>query len=189
MADTLTLSTAPPIDPGMDYDLLRKAGIEQIAALSVNTWSDHNAHDPGITILEVLCFALTDLSYRLSFDMEDLLAYPADAPLETRQKFFSAREILTVNPLTINDYRKLLIDIEGVKNAWLEPLEDAEYPLYTDALRSMLSFATPELTERVKLNGLYRVLIDRETGYTDAQLLSRRASKAVSSSQSLRRLC
>ncbi|MBT9314470.1 hypothetical protein [Leptothoe spongobia] len=171
MVESPTISSAPPVHPGMNYALLRQAGIDHIAKLAGDLWTDYNAHDPGITILENLCYAITDLSYRLSFDMEDLLAYPADAPLEGRQQFFTAREILTVNPLTINDYRKLLIDIHGVKNAWLEPLDNPEPALYTDATHSQLSFATPDLTEPVKLKGLYRVLIEQDPNYADAQSL------------------
>ena len=171
MADSPTISSAPPIYPGMNYALLRQAGIEQIAQLAGNLWTDYNTHDPGITILENLCYAITDLSYRLSFEIEDLLAYPADAPLETRQQFFTAREIFTVNPLTINDYRKLLIDIEGVRNAWLEPLGNPEPALYTDAIHSLLSFTTPNLTEPVKLKGLYRVLLEQDPSYPNAQSL------------------
>ncbi len=48
-----------------------------------------------------------------AFKMKDLLAPSPEE--EAKKQFFTAREILTVNPLTINDYRKLLIDIDGVK--------------------------------------------------------------------------
>ena len=27
-------------------------------------WTDTNAHDPGVTVLEVICYAITDLQYR-----------------------------------------------------------------------------------------------------------------------------
>ena len=27
-------------------------------------WTDHNTHDPGVTVLEALCYVLTDLQYR-----------------------------------------------------------------------------------------------------------------------------
>ena len=171
MTESPTISSTPPVHPGMNYALLRQEGIEQIARLAGNLWTDYNSPDPGITILETLCYAITDLSYRLSFDIKDLLAYPEDTPLEGRQQFFTAREILTVNPLTINDYRKLLIDIDGVKNAWLEPLENPEPALYTNAIHSQLSFASPDLTEPVKIKGLYRVLLEQDPNYPDAQSL------------------
>ncbi|MDJ0715452.1 MAG: hypothetical protein QNJ54_14700 [Prochloraceae cyanobacterium] len=137
MTNSLTISNTPPEYSGMDFTLLRQEGIEHIQRLGKKLWTDYNTHDPGITILEQLCYAITDLSYRLSFEMKDLLPYPPEA--EAKKQFFTAREILTVNPLTINDYRKLLIDIDGVKNAWLEVEEKVE-----------------------NLNGLYRVLIEED---------------------------
>ena len=40
---------------------LREMGIEEIQKLSGKIWTDFNLHDPGVTILEQLCYALTDL--------------------------------------------------------------------------------------------------------------------------------
>ena len=140
----LTISSNPPAKSGMDFDLLRKEGIKHIQALAGDVWTNYNTSDPGITILEHLCYAITDLSYRLSFTMEDLLAeYPGADNQKVVNLVFTARDILTTNPLTVNDYRRLLLDMPGVKNAWLEKLE----PLGND--RPIL-----------KLNGLHRVLIE-----------------------------
>ncbi len=131
----------------MDFTLLREEGIEHIQSMSGRIWTDYNAHDPGITILEHLCYAITDLSYRLSFDMQDLLAHPPQSRERIKQ-FFTANEILTTHPVTINDYRKLIIDIEGVKNCWLEPLDDP-------------------------ITGLYRVLIEKEADIDDERVLDK----------------
>ena len=49
-------------------------GIELVQALSANNWTDYNLHDPGVTILEQLCFALTELGYRAGFPVKDQLA-------------------------------------------------------------------------------------------------------------------
>ncbi|MDJ0713964.1 MAG: hypothetical protein QNJ54_07065 [Prochloraceae cyanobacterium] len=159
MNEYLTISSEPPEHPGMNFALLRQEGIEHIERLAGKLWTDYNTHDPGITILEQLCYAITDLSYRLDFEMKDLLA---PSPGEKSQQFFTARKILTVNPLTINDYRKLLIDIDGVKNAWLEPIKNSQPPIYYDSIRHTLTFEASELTQQVNLNGLYRVLIEKE---------------------------
>lgn len=159
MAEHLTVSNQPLEHPGMDFALLRQEGIKHIERLGGKLWTDYNTHDPGITILEQLCYAITDLSYRLDFEMEDLLA---PLPGESRKQFFTAREILTVNPLTINDYRKLLIDIDGIKNAWLEPIEHQSPALYYDISNQTLTFESSEFTEPLKLNGLYRVMIEED---------------------------
>lgn len=44
-----------------------------VRSLAGDTWTDHNTHDPGITILDQLCYALTDLGYRTQFALPDLL--------------------------------------------------------------------------------------------------------------------
>ncbi|WP_019506265.1 hypothetical protein [Pleurocapsa sp. PCC 7319] len=180
----ITISNAPLPHPGMDYALLRDEGIKAIAQLAGNRWTDYNSHDPGITILEALCYAITDLSYRLDFAMEDLLAYPpseSDPP----SLFLTARDILTVNPLTINDYRKILIDIDGIKNAWLEPIEIPQPELYYNATKASLSFSSLNLAEPVNLRGLYRVLLEKEPGYQDEDLVKAATEKL----QKQRNLC
>ncbi len=175
MNEYLTISSEPPEHPGMNFALLRQEGIKHIERLGGKLWTDYNTHDPGITILEQLCYAITDLSYRLDFEMKDLLA---PSPGEKSQQFFTAREILTVNPLTINDYRKLLIDIDEVKNAWLEPIKNSQPPIYYDSIRHTLTFQASEFTEQVNLNGLYRVLIEKEKNVSDeASLIEKIKSK------------
>lgn len=167
----------------MDYARLRQEGIETIAKLSGSRWTDYNSADPGITILEALCYAITDLSYRLSFEIEDLLAAP---PGESRPPLFlTARQLLTVNPLTINDYRKVLIDIEGVKNAWLEPIDAPEPAIYYDASTGSLGFSQGDLGSPVYIQGTYRVLLEKEPTYRDQPLIQAATAKL----QQQRNLC
>lgn len=107
----------------LDFDKLRSEGIAYLGKLSGKLWTDHNVHDPGITILEELCYALLDLGYRTNLPVEDLLAQDStDSSIDNN--FLTPGEILSCNPLTINDYRKLLIDIPGVRNGWLQPATD-----------------------------------------------------------------
>ena len=145
----------------MDYTRLRAEGQRFIAGLAGRVWTDYNATDPGITLLESLCYAITDLGYRLGFAMPDLLAGAPDRRSSGKQ-FFSAREILTVNPLTVIDYRKLLIDINGVRNAWLEKAANAETPVVYEPASVSLSFphGAIETGRPHKLNGLYSVLLE-----------------------------
>ena len=104
-----------------DYEQLRQFGLKYIEQFSREVWTDYNVHDPGITIMEVLSYVITDLSYRSSFSVEDILARQND---DTTKDFFTAREILPCNPVTIDDIRKSIIDIEGVENAWVIPYTD-----------------------------------------------------------------
>jgi hypothetical protein len=107
----------------LDFNDLRNEGITHLGNLTGKIWTDYNAHDPGITILEVLCYALLDLDYRSKLPAADIFA--RDPTLTgPDNNFYSPAQILACNPLTIPDYRKLLSDIEGVRNAWLEAATD-----------------------------------------------------------------
>lgn len=50
-------------------------------------WTDYNIHDPGITILEALCYALTDIAYRAGWDINDLLTPEPNKPF-SKQPFY-----------------------------------------------------------------------------------------------------
>ncbi len=157
----------------LNWELLRKTGIEHIEKMGSDLWTDYNLHDPGLTILEVLCYALTDLGYRTNFDIKDLLARSPEekklAPKTAFDKpwddnFFTAAEILSCNPVTLNDFRKLLIDIPGVRNAWFELASDGEIPIAFEKNLKSLVFANPESdTEKpFSLQGLYEVGLELE---------------------------
>lgn len=106
----------------MDYSFLKAKGIELIQELSGDLWTDYNEHDPGITILEQLCYAISDLTYRANYDIKDILESDPDHGRDS--VLYSAAESLPSNPVTIEDYMKLIIDHvkEEVRNIWIEPL-------------------------------------------------------------------
>jgi hypothetical protein len=58
---------------GLDYETLRLEGIRLIQKLSKRVWTDFNPHDPGVTILEQIVYALTDLGYKTNFDITTFL--------------------------------------------------------------------------------------------------------------------
>lgn len=164
MAENITIFKNPVLNNSEDYNFLRKKGMEYIEALSSSLWTDYNIHDPGITLLELLCYAITDLGYRTSFDIKDILAEAPGVKADpAKQAFFTAREILTVNPWTSQDYRKLLIDIDGIKNAWLfcKEIPCDDLLLYANCAKSILQYSPP--TEHpVIIKGFYDVLIEFE---------------------------
>jgi len=73
MADPISLIKANPLLPAEDYVALRKQGFKLIEKLGSDVWTDYNNSDPGITILEAVCYAITDLAYRTGFDVKDIL--------------------------------------------------------------------------------------------------------------------
>jgi hypothetical protein len=108
--------TIPPA-PAEDYAAMRAEGYAEVERLGHERWTDYNAHDPGITLLENLLYALAETGYRGQFDIADLLTGPGGG-IDHRQPFFTARHILTNAPITNDDYRRLLIDSLGLSNAW-----------------------------------------------------------------------
>lgn len=164
----------PSTPTGKDYAALRQEGLEHIQRLAGQQWTDHNLHDPGITLLECLCYALTDVSYRLSFSMEELLALPSTSPqaeeARPRAPLFTARDMLSCHPLTVNDYRQLLLDIPGVRNAWLTKQPGSSPSIYYDKAFHQLSFTHNEGTATpVSLIGVYHVAIAPDDTVTDGQ--------------------
>jgi hypothetical protein len=159
MPTPLTLTTAPLEHPAMDYAFLRQEGIRHLERLAGPLWTDFNAHDPGITILEQLCYALTDLAYRINYALPDLLSTANEDPYGS---LYSPGQILTSDPVTLTDLRKLVIDVAGVKNAWIEKVEEQQTPLYFNEGERQLSVTTqPDSSDPVALKGLYRVLIEK----------------------------
>lgn len=165
MSTTLVLNSNPLPQPAMDFQALRKEAIRQAQALSGKSWTDFNAHDPGLTILDQLVYALTDLSYRIDFDIEDLMAREDGLG---QAGMFSPAAILPARPNTLADYRKLMIDVPGVRNAWIETVA---FPLpkvfhYTED--QTFRIEDNEGSERISIKGLYRALVEPEPGYPEA---------------------
>lgn len=152
MKTSPTIPKNPVLAHSMDFERLRQEGLGYIEKLSSNIWTEYNSHDPGITILEALCYAITELGYRSNFEIKDLLTQASG------QTFFTARQILTSAPLTITDYRKLLVDIQGINNAWLLTGGKQEVPIFINCKEDKLQYEKAE--HKLELNGLYTVLLD-----------------------------
>ena len=114
-------NTYNPSLPGpLDYEQLKAYGLEYIQSIANKQWTDFNIHDPGVTILEALCFSLTDLAYRTRFGMNDLLTQKGSTHPQLSGTLFPAHEILTHEPITIDDYRKFILEhVPGVRNVWI----------------------------------------------------------------------
>lgn len=143
MEKAASISSQKISNPGLDYHNLRAYGIQAIQELTGAFWTDYNEHDPGVTILEQLCYAITDLCYRTDFDIQDhLFNHPKD------DTFLKAHQILPCNPLTVNDYRKLIFDsVFELKNVWLHPMQDSDSTF----------------------KGLYKILIDIDENIQNEQ--------------------
>ncbi|QCX00965.1 hypothetical protein FGM00_12900 [Aggregatimonas sangjinii] len=158
----VTILKNPEFRESENYDALRKKGIDFIEKLGSTYWTDYNIHDPGITLLELLCFAQTEVGFKLGFSIEDLIAYRTDQEVNwDDQCFYTAREILTINPFTDNDWRKAVIDQQGIANAWMQCTPCPCHPdFYGDCKDSVLTY---EVTEHpIHIKGFWDALLELE---------------------------
>jgi hypothetical protein len=174
MAESVTITRTPPDFKSMRFDLLREEGLKHIQQLAGKLWTDYNLSDPGVSILEVLSYVITDLGYRSSYSIPDILAQDPSLPSVNIRNFYTAREILPMYPVTLNDYRELLIDcdvhdpsdigcpIVGVKNAWIECSDENEIPIYIKRGPDKLDYEPeiPSSPEKLNLKVLYNILLE-----------------------------
>jgi len=59
MSESITISKKAPESKSQQYDFLREEGIKYIQKVAGKIWTDYNIHDPGVSILEVLAYAIT----------------------------------------------------------------------------------------------------------------------------------
>ncbi|WP_334158096.1 hypothetical protein [Oryzomicrobium sp.] len=121
-ADLPSIARRRPDPAGLDFDGLRQAGIDQLQALCGEVWTDYNLHDPGVTMLEQLCYGLTDVVYRTGFATEDYL-FGADGRIDgPRHALLPPEEALPCRPMTPGDYRRLFADqLPEIRNVWVAP--------------------------------------------------------------------
>ena len=107
-----------------NYYKHRTTALHWSQMLSGKHWTDYNEHDPGVTILEALCYTLTEIEYKLDFSIEEILkaSNPKGQFNIMDNALYLAEDILTSAPVTVTDYRKLIIDrVDEINNAWLIP--------------------------------------------------------------------
>lgn len=161
MAETITIPQIQA-DVATDYASLRQQGIAWLQQLSGDKWTDYNEHDPGVTILEELCYVLTELYERTSLPMEDILTQKDGSIPAASNGLFSAAEILQNNPLRTADFQKILIDrIAAVNNAWVEPC-------YFNST-----------SDPIGIRGMYRVTLDLIAGISTNDLLRQQVAAVL----------
>lgn len=156
MSETLRISTKPPERTSMNYAALREGGMELIQQWAKETWTDHNVHDPGITLLEAFSYAMTELGFRLQLDMADLLR---SGETHRAADLEPAHRVLPAGPVTPLDLRRLLLDHPLVSDAQISLPADNEVPFYENAGGDPPLTHTPG-TPRVRPSGLYEVVVE-----------------------------
>ena len=118
-----------PLEPALDFKLLKEKALGIIQHFSGEEWSNYNPADPGITILDQLCYALTELAYCTDFPIEDILSETYDE-IDYQNQFYKLDEVFTSAAITSQDFRKSLIHaIDGIDNAVITALPNKISPI------------------------------------------------------------
>ncbi|MEB3260744.1 MAG: hypothetical protein VKP63_08980 [Cyanobacteriota bacterium] len=125
--DPQSASTSGEQPLKLNYAQMRGAMIAWVQALAGDRWTNYNESDPGVTILEQLCFALTELGLRAEQSIPAFLASTQSQRLQLqRQGLYAAQDILPGPALTFLDQRRWLLDqVPQAANVWLE-VQDGE---------------------------------------------------------------
>ena len=117
-AEPLPDAVAPPTaaitrlagDADFSYGDLRARAIALAQAASGQLWTDYNLHDPGVTLLESLCYALTEGVFGAQADVADLLTAPDGRIHYRRHALHAAEDVLPCRPTTELDLLRYLLD-------------------------------------------------------------------------------
>lgn len=146
------------LHPATDYEYLMAKGIEYINELNQTTWTNMNPSDPGITILDQLCYALTELGYVNNFPIKDILTNEA-GKLDVENQFFLPDQILTSSSLTCLDFIKYLVDsIEEIKNASVFAMAHCE----SNARGALFSYL---LAENLEITGKPEICLTNDANF------------------------
>ncbi len=108
------------------FAALKARGVSLAQEISGSIWSDFNAHDPGITILEQLCYAITELVFHSDYDVADLLLNEDGVLDYQAQSLHLPEEVFPCRPTTLTDLRKMLLDeVKEIDNIWLSVVDAA----------------------------------------------------------------
>lgn len=149
-------------DPdGLDFDGIRSKGIAMLQDLSSAQWTDYNLHDPGVTLLEMLSYGLTDLVYRTDFDVADMLTNPSGNIDFDEQALFRPQDILPSAPVTDIDFCKLIYNrLPEVDDVWLRTAQhpDAVPGLFTVYIKRSESLSGAALTDQALRRKVFDLL-------------------------------
>ncbi len=138
MGESLPAITRNRDPDGLDFAGLRDAAITLAQQLSGKIWTDYNLHDPGVTILEQICFGLTELAYQSGIKVEEYLSDQHGVIDFRKYSLFKPHEILPNSAVTLSDYCKLFIDaIPEVDGVHLVPVGKGVFNIHLKLQHSL----------------------------------------------------
>ncbi len=153
MSSQHSIPRLQPDPDELDFDGLRRRGIALLQDLSGHQWTDYNYHDPGVTLLELLCYGLTDLVYRTDFDVADFLSNEDGVIDYQAQALYLPQQIFPNQAVTDLDLCKLIYDaLPDVEDVWIRSHKDQEsiaglFTVFIKPHQSLLSRSKMAVTE------------------------------------------
>ena len=148
-----------PLPITQDFTSLKNEGLDYITKIAGSEWTNLNPSDPGITILDQLCYALTELGYCNDFPVKDIVTDQNDK-LIVKDQFYLPSEILTTSPVTCNDYIKYIIDeVPEVENAIIVPLQSNLS--YLKGIYKIYVALTPEIKDSIAISNVCNTIFYR----------------------------
>ncbi len=122
MSEPTFIQRKTPEQDSLHFESLKREGVRLAQQFSGKLWTDFNAHDPGVTILEQLCYGLTELAYQTNFDVVDYLAEENGVIDTVQQVLYRPEEIFTCRPTTTEDVMYAILDaLPEIDTLWLNP--------------------------------------------------------------------
>ncbi|MBS9434465.1 hypothetical protein [Photorhabdus hainanensis] len=109
----------PTVKDDIAFETLLTQAKTVIEQQSGQLWSNTAENDPGITLLEAGCYGASDLAYRHSLPLRDLLTPEKQEQTPNDGIFpqeFGPQQMLTCGPITAEDYRRALLDLHSSDN-------------------------------------------------------------------------
>jgi len=141
---------------------LRQKGIEELQQIASDTWSDHNVHDPGISLHEAFCYIITEAANQLNFSFKDLIA-TAKGIADANINYPSAATNLPCKAVTLIDFRKIILDLPEIRNAYFDVTTDSKIAVFYDSVLKQLTYTAGPNTTAILWGGLYSIQLEMET--------------------------
>lgn len=150
--DTINHISKVQLPPHQDFNFLKDEAIAYIQRHIGPEWTNFNPSDPGITILDQVCYALTEFGYCTDFSIPDILT-DSEGNMEIENQFYLPYTILTTAPCTIDDYRKYLCDgFPNIFNVTITALSSNNVPF--NRVYQVYLYLNPDITDTTEQNNI-----------------------------------
>ena len=161
------------------FDTLLAVAMEALDTYSIDSWSNRTENDSGLVLLQSIAYSISDLCYRHTLPLSDLLTTADQGEEGLFPLSFGPQTALTCTPVTENDYRRLLLnlhstDLTGVtlndqflfKNIQLikEPEDDMHNYYYNSVQKRFLFYKGNNRYKELKLYGGFSLLVAPNRG-------------------------